>query len=108
MSEKIKRRITKGMQVRLITGDREYRGKDFKVLEVFDNYVILDGYKQIKKFVKPTQEDPNTTFKMLPKRVHISNVAAIDSQTKAISKITYKQIDGKKTRVLKKTQNILV
>jgi hypothetical protein len=41
MSEKIKRRITKGMQVRLITGDREYRGKDFNVLEVFDNYVIL-------------------------------------------------------------------
>jgi len=107
MSIKTKHRITKGMQVSLITGDKAYRGKIFKVLNIIEDYVTLEGYKQIKKFVKPTQENPNDNFKMLEKKVHISNVAAVDSKTNIVSKITYKTIDGKKVRIFKKTNNTI-
>lgn len=91
------------MEVVLITGDRDYRGKTFAVASVSGNYVTLKGYKQLKKFIKPNPEAGNENFKLIDKRVHISNVAAYDPSSKKPSKITFKIEGEKKVRIYKKS-----
>ena len=105
MSVKVKYKIISGMDVVLTTGDSEYRGKKFKVLSVKDGYVTLDGFKKLKKFVKPNPEAGNENFKLIDKKVHISNVAAFDPSSKKQSKITFKIEGGKKIKIYKKSGN---
>lgn len=102
---KTKKRIVSGMEVVLTTGDKEYRGKKFIVESVLDDYVTLKNYKKLKKFIKPNPEQGNENFKLIDKKVHISNVAAVDNDGK-ISKIGFKiESDGIKKRIYKTTKS---
>ena len=99
---KLKHKIVTGMDVVLITGDSEYRGKKFTVSSIDGNHVTLNGYRKLKKFIKPNPEQGNENFKLIDKRVHISNIAAADSNGKA-SKVGFK-IEGEvKTKIYKTT-----
>ncbi len=80
-------------------------GKSGKVTKVNSktSMVFIEGINEVKKAVKPTQQNPQGGFatKLLP--VHISNVSLVSPKTKAITKVKIaKDAKGKNTRVLKK------
>ena len=96
-------KIKKGDQVKVITG--KYKGTIGEVLQVFpkEDKVIVEGVNIAKKHLKPSQQNPDGGIveKLLP--IHVSNVMAYDSKKKVASRIAFKEENGKKVRVYKKT-----
>jgi large subunit ribosomal protein L24 len=85
-------------------------GKTGKVLNVNrkTNKVTVEGINEVKRAVKPTQENPQGGFtsKLLP--LHVSNVALVSPKTKKASKIKItKDSNGRNTRSLKKCGTVV-
>ena len=56
-----------------------------------------------KKHLKPTQANPDGGIVEFAAPIHVSNVMAYDSKKKVASRIAFKEENGKKVRVYKKT-----
>ena len=96
--------ITKGMNVRVISGN--HKGKEGKVLYVIPkkNRIIVEGINIIKKHTRPTQENPKGGVVEKEGSIHISNVMFVINGKP--SRINYKILkDGSKVRVSNKTGN---
>ena len=68
-----KPKLKAGIQVKLLVGSSESRGKLFTVKKVDGKEVFLDGYKLAKRTTKISQENQNN-YKTVHHSVHVSNV----------------------------------
>ena len=100
-------KIKKGDQVIVITGsDKGTVGEVTKTIPE-KNKVVVEGVNVRKKALKPSQANPDGGIIEEEMPIDASNVMAYDSKAKKASKIGYKEVKGKKTRVYKKTGNVV-
>ena len=96
MAQKFK--IKKGDQVIVTTGkDKGRRGEVIQVIRA-ESRVLVQGCNMVQRHTRPTQTNPGGIIaKEAP--LHISNVAHIDPDSSAATRIGYEVKDGKKIRV---------
>lgn len=98
--------VKKGDKVKIITG--KDKNKEGVVLAAFPkkDQVIVEGVNVVKKHQKPSQAAPKGGIVEMEASIHVSNVMVIDSNGVA-GRVGYKEIDGKKIRISKKTGELL-
>ncbi len=102
-------RIKKGDLVEVMTGKKENKGKQGKVIKVLskENKVIVEDINMVTKHMKPTQANPDGGTRKMEAPIHVSNVMLVDPKTKKPTKVSIEFKDGKKVRVSKKTGNVI-
>lgn len=101
-----KMKIKKGDQVVILSGDD--KGKNGEVLKAMptESKVVVQGVNLVKRHTKPSQTTPGgIVTKEAP--IHISNVALVDAKSGKATKVGYKEIDGKKVRVARKSGEVI-
>lgn len=98
--------IKKGDTVLIITG--KDKGKKGKVLKAMPkaNRVIVEGINIQTKHQKQTRTE-KSEIKHVEGPIHVSNVMFYDTKAKAPTRVGYKQENGKKVRVSKKTGAVI-
>ena len=96
-------RIRVGDKVEVIAG--KDKGKQGEVLQTIakEKRVIVEGVNMVTKHIKPSQQDTEGGIITREAPIHVSNVAYYDEKAKAVSKIGYEYVDGRKVRVAKKS-----
>jgi large subunit ribosomal protein L24 len=104
MAEKFK--IKKGDQVVVLTG--RDKGKKGEVLEVLRSVsrVRVQGVNMVKRHRRATQNDPGGIISM-EAPLHISNVAHVDPDTGAATRVGFEVKNGVKVRVAKRSKKAL-
>lgn len=99
--------VKTGDTVKVITG--KDKGKTGTVLAAFPkkDRVLVEGVNIVKKHSKPSQDNPQGGIISQEAAIHVSNVMVIDPKTKEPTRVGYKEIDGKKVRVAKKSGEAL-
>lgn len=100
-------KIKKGDKVMVIAGkDRGKRGKVLLALPKEDR-VVVEGVNIVKRHQKATKQRQSGQIidKTLP--VHVSNVMILDPKTGKPTRIRIKRINGKYTRIAKKSNTEL-
>ncbi|MCW9054480.1 MAG: 50S ribosomal protein L24 [Candidatus Pacebacteria bacterium] len=100
-------KIKKGDKVQVIAG--KDRGKTGKVLRALprEDKVVVEGVNVKKRHQRPTaqRQQGQIIDKTLP--VHVSNVMVLDPKSGTPTRIGIKKVDGKYTRVAKKSNTTL-
>jgi large subunit ribosomal protein L24 len=100
-------KIKKGDKVIVITG--KDRGKTGKVLRALprEDRVIVEGVNVVKRHQKATKQRQSGQIidKTLP--VHVSNVMIVDPKSGKPTRVGIKKVDGKYTRITKKSNTTL-
>ncbi len=102
----LKLKIKKGDQVIVLSGDD--KGKTGEVVKAMpkEGKVVVQGVNLVKRHTKPSQTNPGgIVTKEAP--INVSNVAILDPKTNKASKIGYKNVDGKKVRVARKSGEVI-
>ncbi|MCB1191011.1 MAG: 50S ribosomal protein L24 [Leptospiraceae bacterium] len=81
--------------------DKGKRGK-ILALDKKKGKVVVSGVNKRKKFLRPTQENPRGGEIEIESPIHISNVMYFDSKTKKGVRLSFRDLNGKKVRVIKK------
>ena len=78
------------------------KGKRGEVLEVLraDERVRVQGVNMVKKHQRPTQTSPGG-IQTIESPIHVSNVAHIDPDSGAATRVGFAVQDGKKVRIAK-------
>ena len=99
--------VKKGDKVKVITG--KDKNKEAVVLEALPKKykVVVEGVNIVKKHQKPSQAAPQGGIVEMEAPIHVSNVMVIDPSNGEATRVGYKEVDGKKVRVSKKTGEIL-
>ncbi|MBA4537026.1 50S ribosomal protein L24 [Bacillus aquiflavi] len=99
--------VKKGDKVMVISG--KDKGKTGIILSAFpkNNRVLVEGVNIVKKHSKPSQANPQGGIINHEAPVHVSNVMPIDPKTGKPTRVGYKEVDGKKVRVAKKSGEVL-
>ncbi len=63
--------------------------------------VVVQGINKLRRFQKPTQENPKGGILELERPMHISNVAYYDSKHKKGCRLGYKIASGQKLRLMR-------
>lgn len=101
-----KLKIKKGDQVVVLSGDD--KGKTGEVVKSMpkEGKVVVQGVNLVKRHTKPSQTTPGgIVTKEAP--ISVSNVAIVDPKSNKASKIGYKEVDGKKVRVARKSGEVI-
>lgn len=99
-------RIKKGDQVIVITG--RDKGKTGEVVKAMpkENKVVVQGINLVKRHTKPSQESAGGIIsKESP--IHVSNVALIDPKSGKATRIGFKNENGQKVRVAKRSGEVI-
>ena len=94
-------RIIKGDQVVVITG-RDRGTKGTVLSRVDDRHIIVEGVNVVKKAVRPNPAlgvEGGIVDKTLP--IDQSNVMLVNPETGKGERVGFKEVDGKKVRVIK-------
>ena len=99
-------KIRKGDQVVVITG--RDKGKKGEVLEVLraESRVRVQGVNMVKRHRRATQNDAGGVISM-EAPLHISNVAHVDPESGAATRVGFEVKDGEKVRVAKRSGKAL-
>lgn len=97
------KRLRQGDMVSVTTG--KYRGKRGRVLRILPekNRVIVEGVNMVFKHLRRSQENPKGGRIQREAPIHSSNVMPIDPDSNTPTRVTSKVVDGKRTRVGRKT-----
>ncbi|MGX7196291.1 50S ribosomal protein L24 [Enterococcus olivae] len=99
--------VKKGDKVKVITGkDKNKEGVVLEALPKKDK-VVVEGVNIVKKHQKPSQAAPQGGIVEFEAPIHISNVMLIDPTNGEATRVGYKEVDGKKVRVSKKTGEVI-
>lgn len=84
-------------------------GKTGKVLSINakTNKVVVEGVNEVKRSIKPSQQNPEGGFATKNLPIHASNVALVDSKTKKPTRVGFEVKDGKKVRVARKSGTVI-
>ena len=102
----LKLKIKKGDKVVVLSG--EDKGKTGEVVKSMpkESKVVVQGINLVKRHTKPSQTTPGgIVTKEAP--IDISNVAIVDPKSGKASKIGYKEVNGKKVRVARKSGEVI-
>ena len=99
-------KIKKGDQVIVISG--RDKGKKGEVLEVMraESRVRVQGVNIVKRHRRATQNDAGGIISM-EAPLHISNVAHVDPESGAATRVGFEVKDGEKVRVAKRSGKAL-
>ena len=99
-------KIKKGDQVVVITG--RDKGKKGEVLEVLraELRVRVQGVNMVKRHRRATQNDAGGIISM-EAPLHVSNVAHLDPESGAATRVGFEVKDGNKVRVAKRSGKAL-
>ncbi len=99
-------KIKKGDQVVVITG--RDKGKKGEVLEVLraEFRVRVQGVNMVKRHRRATQNDAGGVISM-EAPLHISNVAHVDPESGAATRVGFEVRDGEKVRIAKRSGKAL-
>lgn len=99
--------VKQGDNVKVITG--KDKGKEGKILEAYpnDSRVLVEGVNMVKKHAKPSQSNPQGGILNQEAPIHVSNVMPIDPKTGEPTRVNYKEVNGKKVRIAKKSGEAL-
>jgi large subunit ribosomal protein L24 len=99
-------RIKKGDTVRVITGSD--KGKVGEILSVDrkDRRVVVKAVNLRTRHKKPSMNNAGGVI-TVEKSIHASNVMLLDPSDDRPARIGMKIVDGKKTRVSKRTETVL-
>ena len=99
-------KIKKGDQVVVITG--RDKGKKGEVLEVLraESRVRVQGVNMVKRHRRATQNDAGGIISM-EAPLHISNVAHVDLESGAATRVGFEVKDGEKVRIAKRSGKAL-
>ena len=99
-------KIKKGDQVIVITG--RDKGKKGEVLEVLrsESRIRIQGVNLVKRHRRATQNDAGGIISM-EAPLHISNVAHVDPESGAATRVSFEVKDGKKVRIAKRSGKAL-
>jgi large subunit ribosomal protein L24 len=77
-------KLKKDDEVIVIAGSREDKGKKGKILSIDKrrDRIYVSGINKRKKFMRPTQENPQGGIIEIEGSIHISNVMLFDSKKK--------------------------
>ena len=68
--------------------------------------VVVQGVNLVKRHQKPSQTNPGgIVTKEAP--LHVSNVALVDAKSGKATKVGYKEVNGKKVRVARKSGEVI-
>lgn len=101
-----KLKIKKGDQVVVLSGDD--KGKTGEVVKSMpkEGKVVVQGVNLVKRHTKPSQPTPGgIVTKEAP--INVSNVAIVDPKSGKASKIGYKEVNGNKVRVARKSGEVI-
>lgn len=101
-----KLKIKKGDQVVVLSGDD--KGKTGEVVKSMpkEGKVVVHGVNLVKRHTKPSQTTPGgIVTKEAP--INVSNVAIVDPKSGKASKIGYKEVNGNKVRVARKSGEVI-
>lgn len=106
MATKAKFKIKTGDEVIVTTGkDKGKKGKVVRIITA-ENRAVVSGINVATKHQKPSAAgNGGLVKKELP--IHISNLALIDPKSGKATKAGFKDVDGKKTRIAKKSGEVL-
>jgi large subunit ribosomal protein L24 len=98
--------IRKGDKVIVIAGDD--KGKTGEVTEVIPskNRALVEGVNIVKKHVKATQNESGGIIEMSAS-IHISNLSLVDPKSGEATRISYREDNGVKVRISKKSGNVI-
>jgi len=96
-------RIKSGDTVVVISG--KDKGKKGKVMQVFPKIekVLVEGVNVATKHQKPSKDHPQGGIVKQEAAIHNSNVMPYDSKLGKGVRVSFKEVNGKKVRVSKKT-----
>ncbi|PLR77875.1 50S ribosomal protein L24 [Bacillus sp. V3-13] len=99
--------VKKGDKVMVISG--KDKGKTGTILAAFpkQSRVLVEGINVVKKHSKPSQANPQGGIISLEAPIHVSNVMPIDPKSGEPTRVGYKEVDGKKVRIAKKSGEVL-
>jgi len=102
----IKIKIKTGDQVKVLAGD--HKGSEGKIVKIFrsKNLAIVEGVNMVKKHNKPSSQNPKGGIDEKEAPIHVSNLSLLTSKGE-ITRVGYKNIDGKKNRVALKSDEII-
>jgi large subunit ribosomal protein L24 len=105
-AKKVKLHIKKGDKVMVIAGKN--KGSDGRVLTVFpkDNRATVEGLNLVKRHTKPNATNPNGGIIEKEAPIHVSNLKVIDGKGN-VTRVSRKEVDGKKVRVSKKSGEVI-
>ena len=101
-----KLKIKKGDQGVVLSGDD--KGKTGEVVKSMpkEGKVVVQGVNLVKRHTKPSQTTPGgIVTKEAP--INVSNVAIVDPKSGKASKIGYKEVNGNKVRVARKSGEVI-
>ncbi|HEC32864.1 MAG TPA: 50S ribosomal protein L24 [Candidatus Kaiserbacteria bacterium] len=100
-------KIKKGDKVQIIAG--KDRGKSGKVLRALprEDKVIVEGVNVVKRHRRATNQRQSGQIidKTLP--IHVSNIMIIDPKKGVPTRVAIKRVNGKYTRIAKKSNTTL-
>ncbi|PLR80493.1 50S ribosomal protein L24 [Bacillus canaveralius] len=99
--------VKKGDKVMVISG--KDKGKTGTILAAFpkQSRVLVEGINVVKKHSKPSQVNPQGGIISLEAPIHVSNVMPIDPKSGEPTRVGFKEVDGKKVRIAKKSGEFL-
>ena len=94
-------KLKKDDEVIIISGSRDDKGKKGKILSIDkkNDRVFVSGINKKKKYVRPTQENPQGGEIEIERSIHISNVMLFDSKLKKGVRIGFDESKDRKERV---------
>lgn len=99
--------IKKGDTVKVISGDN--KGKIGKVLQVFvkEGRVLVEGVNIVSRHTRPSNAYPDGGIIKKEAPIALSNVMFYDTKNNVATKVGHKEVDGKKVRYAKKSDNVI-
>jgi large subunit ribosomal protein L24 len=99
--------VKKGDKVKVISG--KDKGKEGVVLQAYPKKerVLVEGVNIVKKHSKPSQVNPQGGINSQEAAIHVSNVMPVDPKSGEPTRVGYKEVDGKKVRIAKKSGEAL-
>jgi len=99
--------VKKGDTVIVISG--KDKGKKGRVISALpkENRVLVEGVNLVKKHTKPSQTNPQGGIVTQEAAIHVSNVMPVDPKTGNATRVGYKEVNGKKVRIAKKSGEVL-
>ena len=95
-------KIKKGDKVVVLTG--RSKGQTGEVLNVnpTENRALVKGVNMVKRHTRATQASEGGIIEK-ESPIHISNIAMIDPKDSKATRVGFKDVDGKKVRVAKRS-----